>query len=117
MIGVARPRTALRSTTIAYCPPELLDDLRDVLANLRTWAGVIEKRPGVFYVGRQPFLHFHLLVGSRRRADVKGQTTWTQIDLPRPVSAAKRRILVAALRMRYRETRAEKAVIGGRHRA
>ncbi|HEU4438454.1 MAG TPA: hypothetical protein VFT36_04360 [Methylomirabilota bacterium] len=91
---------------MAYCPPELLDDLQDVLARLRTWAGVVEKRPGVFYVGRQPFLHFHLLAGRRRRADIKGQATWTQLDLPRPVSTKNRLTLLRALRRRYREKRA-----------
>ena len=91
---------------MAYCPPEQLDDLRDVLAELRTWAGVTEKRPGVFYMGRQPFLHFHLLAGRRRRADIKGQTAWTQLDLPRPVSTRNRLTLLRALRRRYREKRA-----------
>ena len=57
---------------MAYRPPELLDDLADLFADLRTWAGVIEKRPGVFYAHKQPFLHFHLLAGRRRRADIKG---------------------------------------------
>lgn len=101
-------RSVPGDTTIAHCPPELLDDLRDVFANLRTWAGVIEKTPGVFYLGREPFLHFHLLAGSRRRADIKGQRTWTQLDLPRPVSATKRHALVGALRKRYREKLARK---------
>ena len=32
---------------MAHCPPELLDDLADVLAEVRAWAGVIEKKPGV----------------------------------------------------------------------
>jgi hypothetical protein len=88
---------------VAHCPAELLDDLEDVFAEVRTWPGVVERKPGVFYVGRQPFLHFHLLAGSRRRADVKGVTDWTQLDLPRPVSAASRRGLLKALRARYAE--------------
>ncbi|MBI1847696.1 MAG: hypothetical protein HYR86_12080 [Candidatus Rokubacteria bacterium] len=46
---------------MAYCPPALLDDLAEVLAEVRAWAGVVEKKPGVFYVRRQPFLHFHLV--------------------------------------------------------
>jgi hypothetical protein len=86
---------------MAHCPPALLDDLADVLAAVRAWAGVIEKKPGVFYVRHQPFLHFHLVGGSRRRADVKGPTTWAQLDLPRPVTAARRRALLRELRMRY----------------
>ena len=88
---------------MAYCPPELLDDLADLFADLRTWAGVIEKRPGVFYARNQPFLHFHLLAGGRRRADVKGRTNWVQLDLPRPVTAMRRRDLFRELRMRYGE--------------
>jgi len=74
-----------------------------VVAELRTWAGVVEKRPAVFYLRRQPFLHFHLLEGGRRRADVKGRAGWIQVVLPRPLSATKRRCFLRALRIRYRE--------------
>ena len=88
---------------MAYCPPEMLDDLADLLAAVRTWTGVVEKKPGVFYVGRQPFLHFHLLAGGRRRADIKGAAAWVQLDLPRPISPAGRRALVRELRRRYAE--------------
>jgi hypothetical protein len=88
---------------VAFCPPELLDDLGDVFADLRNWVGVLEKRPGVFYAHGQPFLHFHLLAGARRRADVKGHTNWTQLDLPRPVTATRRRALIRELRIRYGE--------------
>ena len=88
---------------MAYCPPELLDDLGDVLAAVRTWAGVVETKPGVFYLRREPFLHFHWLRGGHRRGDIKGRTDWTQLDLPRPLSAVRRRALVRALRARYRE--------------
>jgi hypothetical protein len=88
---------------VAYCPPELLDDLADLLAEVRTWAGVIEKKPNVFYVRRQPFLHFHLVEGGRRRADVKGRTRWVQLDLPRPISTTRRRAFLRELRTRYGE--------------
>jgi hypothetical protein len=46
---------------MASCPPELLDDLAGLLAELRTWAWVIEQKPNVFYVRREPFLHFHVV--------------------------------------------------------
>ncbi len=88
---------------MAYCPPELLDDLADLLAEVRTWAGVNEKRPNVFYAHGQPFLHFHVLEGGRRRADVKGRSAWLQLDLPRPVSATRRRVFRRELRIRYTE--------------
>ena len=66
-----------------HCPADLLDDLADVLAEVRTWAGVAEKKPGVFYVGRDPFLHFHLVDGGRRRADIKTESEWMQVFLRR----------------------------------
>jgi hypothetical protein len=88
---------------VAHCPPELLDDLAGVLAEVRAWPGVVEKSPGVLYVRRQPFLHFHLFDGSRRRADVKGRDGWASLDVPRPISAAKRLALRRLLRARYRE--------------
>jgi hypothetical protein len=88
---------------MAHCPPELLDDLADLLADLRTWPGVVEKRPFVFYVRRQPFLHFHLVEGRRRRADIRERTGWVQLDLPRPISPVRRRALRRALRAQYEE--------------
>jgi len=88
---------------MAYCPPELLDDLAGLLAEVRTWAWVIEKEPNVFYVRRQPFLHFHLFEGGRRRADLKGRTGWVQLDLPRPISTTRRRAFLRELRTRYGE--------------
>jgi hypothetical protein len=88
---------------MAYCPPELLADLADLLAEVRTWAWVIEKKPNVFYVRRQPFLHFHLAEGGRRRADVKGRAGWVQLYLPRPLSTTRRRALLRELRTRHGE--------------
>jgi len=93
---------------MAHCPPALLDDIADVLADLRQWPGVVEKSPGVFYARRNPFLHFHLVKsglveGGQRRADVKGRAGWTSLDLPRPISPAKRRAFLRLLSARYRE--------------
>ena len=85
------------------CPPELLDDLADVIDDLRGWPDVVERKPGIFYARRLPFLHFHLFEGVRRRADVRGRAAWVSIDLPRPLPATKRRELLRELRTRYRE--------------
>jgi len=86
-----------------HCPPDQLDDLAGVLAELRTWPRVIEKKPGVFYVRREPFLHFHLIPGGHRRADVKSPSGWAEIDLPRPASATRCRALLRELQSRYAE--------------
>lgn len=88
---------------MAHCPPALLDDLADVLATLRAWPGVVEKSRGVFYLHRQPFLHFHLIEGKRRRADLKSPRGWTSLEIARPVTAGRRRAFLILLRARYRE--------------
>ena len=88
---------------MAHCPPEQFDDIADVLKEVRGWERIIEKKTGIFYLGREPFLHFHLVEGGRRRADVKGRTGWMQFDLPRPASTARRRAFLRELRLRYRE--------------
>ena len=88
---------------MGFCPPELLEDLADILAEVRTWPGIVERKPAIFYVGREPFLHFHWLSGRRRRGDIKGRAGWTQLDLPQPLTVARRRALVRALRTHYRE--------------
>jgi hypothetical protein len=92
---------------MAHCPVELLDDLGDLLAEVRRWAGVKEHSPGVFYMRREPFLHFHLLKGGRRRGDIKGSRGWVSLDLPRPISATRRQMLRRALRAHYREKRGD----------
>ena len=88
---------------MAHCPLELLTDLNEVLAAVRTWPGVIEKHPAVFYLRREPFLHFHLLPGPRRRADVKGERGWFQLELAPTMTERARRALRRQLRRRYAE--------------
>jgi hypothetical protein len=88
---------------VPYCPPQQLDDLADVLAEVRRWPGIVEKKAGIFYARRQPFLHFHLVEGGRRRADVKGRAGWVQLDLPRPASVTRRRAFLHELRIHYDE--------------
>ena len=82
--------------------PTRLDDLSDVLAEVRGWPGVEERSFGTFYVRRRPFLHFH--VGrDNRRADVRQTSGWLQIELPEPLPAAIRRRLRSVLRLEYEE--------------
>jgi hypothetical protein len=60
--------------------PDVLDDLIEVFADVRTMAGGMEERPGVFDSSGPPFLHFHVRAGGRRRADVKGRTNGVQLE-------------------------------------
>jgi hypothetical protein len=88
---------------MARCPLELLDDVAGVMAELKTWDGIVETKPAVLYLRRQPFLHFHLMEDGRRRADIKTRAGWIPIELPRPLSATRRRAFLGELRRRYRE--------------
>jgi hypothetical protein len=83
---------------VAHCPPELLDDLDGLFAEIRRWPGIVEKTRGVFYARRIPFLHFHRTADGRRRADVKAADRWVPFDLPRPLSATRARTFVRLLR-------------------
>ena len=74
-----------------------------MIDDVRRWPDVVERKPFVLYACRQPFLHFHLVEGARRRADVRGRWAWVSIDLPRPLPATKRRELLRELRKHYRE--------------
>ncbi|HET7343401.1 MAG TPA: hypothetical protein VFL90_18180 [Methylomirabilota bacterium] len=87
------------------CPPARLRDVAGVLAAVRRWPGVVEKKPAIFYVGREPFLHFHLGADGQRRADVKGRAGWASFSLPQPLAAARRRALLSGLRRCYGERR------------
>ena len=48
-----------------YCSPEQLADLGPLLDCLRRWPRIREPRPGVFYLGDQPFCQFHSRNGQR----------------------------------------------------
>ena len=91
---------------MAHCPPELLDDLAGLLAEIGTWPGIVEKSRGVFYVRRAPFLHFHRTADGGRRADIKGESGWTSLELPRPLSAARQRRFLRTLRSHYGRSQA-----------
>jgi hypothetical protein len=88
---------------MARCPAAMLEDIADLLADVRDWPEVLEKSPGVFYARRLPFLHFHLTREGARRADVRGRAGWTSLELPRPLTRARRRALLSLLAARHRE--------------
>ena len=79
------PRTEERGAehvVMGHARFEELRDLEDVLEGIRALAGVDERSPGIFYLHRSPFLHFHTKDG-RRWADVKAGTEWgSEIAIP-----------------------------------
>lgn len=49
---------------MAHCPYEQLVDIQELLAEMREWPEIREVKPGIFYLKRKAFLHFHLKLAS-----------------------------------------------------
>lgn len=74
---------------MAHCPYDLLADISDALDRLRALPGMVERKPGIFYIKGDGFLHFHIKDGDRW-ADVKPKRGggWERIPLPLNANAA-----------------------------
>lgn len=87
---------------MGHARPNDLRDLRDVLKEIRALPGLSEPRPGVFWLRRTPFLHFHT-TGDFRRAHAKVGRTWgAEIVLPFNPSASAKAAFVREIRARYK---------------
>jgi len=84
---------------MAHCPPEKLEDIEDVLQALRALPGLTEKKPGIFYIRADGFLHFHVKE-DRRWAHVKTgrRGGWEELPLPFNPDAAARKAFLSAVR-------------------
>lgn len=90
---------------MAHCPFEQLADLRDCLDEIRSWPNVLEPRPGIFYLKRVPFLHFHLDRAGRRWADIREGDDWgPEVDVPTGASRALKASFLREARRRYAAT-------------
>ncbi len=80
---------------------EDLRDLEDLLWAIRRLPEISEPKPGIFYLRRSPFLHFHTKDGSRW-ADVKVGATWGP-ELPIPFNCGRRErsVFLRETRARY----------------
>jgi len=68
---------------MGHARPDELLDIADVLEEIRALPGVSERSRGIFYIGRDPFLHFHTKAGVRW-ADAKDGRDWGP-ELPLPI--------------------------------
>jgi len=86
---------------MGHAGPNHLRDLRDALREIRALPGLSEPRPGVFWLRRTPFLHFHT-TGDFRRAHAKVGRTWgPEIVLPFGASRKIRAAFVKEIRARH----------------
>jgi hypothetical protein len=93
---------------MAHCPYDRLSDLEDVFALMRTWPGMKEPKPGIFYVGRTAFLHFHVK-DERRWADVREGADFASIDIPPGAGAPERRCFLDRVQRQFRKASAPAA--------
>ena len=86
---------------MGHCPFAKLADLTDVLDVIRTWPGIKEKSPGVFYLKSTPFLHFHEKDGVRW-ADARAGKSWGEpLDIDFKATKAERLAFRKEVRKRY----------------
>ena len=86
-----------------------LSDLGDALARIRALPGLTERAPGVFYLRRAPFMHFHTARPPRRVHAKNGPDWGVEIVLPIGASRAARAAFVKEIRARYRACLASRA--------
>lgn len=92
---------------MARCPIEELKDLKVELSKIGQLPGVQEQKPGIFYLKRQGFLHFHLKDG-RRWADVRDGKAWgPEIEIPKPSTALQRAAFLKEVVARHQRTYAK----------
>jgi hypothetical protein len=88
---------------MAHCPYKNLDDLKDCLAAIRQWPGIVEPKPGIFYLGRTAF-HFHLTDGVRTADIRKGKNWGSVIEVPIGTSPSKQKRFLFEVKRRYKTT-------------
>jgi len=87
-----------------HCSYKQLADLKDCLAAIRRWPDIVEPKPGIFYLGRTAFLHFHLKDGVRT-ADVRAGKRWPKpVEIPMGASAGIQRRFLSEVNRRYKAT-------------
>ncbi len=93
---------------MAHCRYEELEDLEGILVEIRSWEGIREPKPGIFYLGGKGFLHFHSK-GEERWADIRAGRDWgTPVGIPRHAPGGALPAFLGIVRERYLATRAWK---------
>lgn len=95
---------------MAHCPYDQLADLEPALQEIRSWEFIVEPSPGVFYIKRTPFLHFHVK-GDARWADARCGKDWgEQLDIPSPASRNQCKAFLVSVSEYYAATCAATAI-------
>lgn len=79
-----------------------LIDLIEELEIIRSFEGIKEKKPGIFYLKSSSFLHFHDSDG-KRWADVKLKSGWKKVDIDFSASLSQRKKFIDQVKYHYEE--------------
>jgi hypothetical protein len=93
---------------MGHTTPANLKDLQDILDEVRTWPGLKERSPNVFYFKSKPFMHFHDKDGKRWADAADGKEWGAPLDIEFGASAKRKREFLKTLRARYEVTCAPK---------
>jgi hypothetical protein len=77
-----------------------IEALGDLLESLRARTGLVEKRPGIFYIKGKAFLHFHE-DRAGLFADLRQGGDWLRLPVNDPVERAKLLALVDQDRLQH----------------
>lgn len=83
------------------CSIEKLGDIHTALQEIRKWPWIIEPKPGIFYLKRDPFLHFHE-TGLLRWADLKVEGEFQPVDLPYGLTAKQAAFFLRTVERQYK---------------
>lgn len=86
---------------MAHIDPKKLSDLEPVLSVIREWPRIKERKPGIFYFGSIPFLHFHENDG-RRLAHIKSGKEFKEIKIEFDAKKNERSIFLDQVEKFYR---------------
>ena len=88
----------MANASMAHAKPSDLKDLQAALDEVRAWPRIKERSPNIFYLGPNPFLHFHT-DGARLWADAKKPDgDWAEIPATTKTQRAK---LLATIKSHY----------------
>jgi hypothetical protein len=86
---------------VNHCTLNELRDIDDLLSIIRSWPGIHEPKPAVFYVRQQPFLHF-LASETQRWANVRRGPHWgLPLAIPMDATPLERKRFIREVKDRY----------------
>jgi hypothetical protein len=90
---------------LAPCTAEQISDLNELMAMIRSWPGIREAKPGVFYIKQDPFMHVLTDLASNRWINARRGVQWGKpLAVPSTLAELDLRRLMREIKDRYLRT-------------